>query len=615
MIIVYSELKKLLPNLNVSGRKLADDFTLIGHFCAGYKELSSHSGLDSESVDFWYDLEVRAANRPDCLGYIGLATDLSAFYKINLLLPSVETGYMQSLHNLDIKISTPQYVKSLQATKLIDLKIQPSPAWLQQLLNLHNINPINNLVDITNYIMLLYGIPCHAFDAKKIDNKLDWTTSKSEEKAVTFDGTILNLQEGNLVIKSGEQIVSMSSIGGENSGIDTYTTEAIVEVAIYDPTRVHKDNRALNIQTEAGSRLEKYITPGSLSQIIHHIQMLVVELCHGKLTNDNFSFENYIYTPLHIPFDSNLPSKYAGTNISTEESYEILSRLGCIKNPDGTITPPRERGDITQEEDLVEEVIRIYGYNKIGIENPIENSLKKDITPLVIKLSESIKNILVELGYDEIRGWPLIKTDQKIPEVSKEKYTTTQNSMNDEYFTLRQSIVETLTIQADIYSRFKVPSSKIFEIGKIFYQKDDQNIEAHSLGIYTTNPKDLDLISEKLNTQLTWKSHGSFYETILSNTSDFKEYTNNLPDTNAYELTTQITELDANIAFDKQQNPVDLLEKYFAKIDQNILWSLVIKDYFFDQKTGEHKYTFTACYYNCESSLAKQIHLEAFDLV
>ncbi len=611
MIIVLSELKKLLPDLPASGQKLADTFSLIGHFCAGYQK------VEGEEV---YDLEIRAANRPDCLGYIGIARDLAAYYKINppkLFDPDESPDpTIKSSENLKFKInvSAPHLVKTLRACKIIDLKIGPSPKWLQGLLTHHDINPINNLVDLTNYAMLLYGIPVHAFDAQKVNNQLEWCESKKGQTITTFDGTKLELQDGNLIIQSGDTPVSMSSIGGNNSGIDQNSTETILEVAIYDPYRVHQDNRALNIQTEAGSRLEKFLELQSLSTILHHLQKLVVEICSGKLTDEQFSFDNYVYTPPQIEFDPQLVSKFAGTNIPTETCYDILSRLDCQKNPDNTITPPFARTDINIQEDLIEEVIRIYGYDKITIEEPIDPTPKNPITPKIIELAESIKNILVQMGYDEIRSWPLVSKDNLLPELATGETIYAQNSINEEYPALRQTLISSLISQRNQYDRYKVPSTKFFEIGKIFNLTDGNYVEDHALGIYTDKPEDLQILEDKLQAKLTWTSYQNYHQAILTNILDFQEYKQEPPANNSYELTTQISELDATISLDSSQDSQKLIDTYTQKIDKNILFALVIKDYYLDPKTKHHNYTFTAWYYNCDSQTAKQTHLTAFNL-
>lgn len=611
MIIVYSHLKKLLPNLPTSGRKLADDFTLIGHFCAGLQT------IDGDDV---YDLEIKAANRPDCLGYFGIIHDLIAFYGLNKpdlfqANPSYANQHIsQKSQNFKITIdsSATPYIKAILACHWVNLKISPSPSWLIHLLTLHKINPVNNLVDLTNYIMLLYGIPCHAFDAQKVNQTLSWTTSLQTDNFQTLDGTNLKLQAGNLVIKSQNTPVSLSSIGGSNSGIDSTSQETIVEIAVYDPTRVHQDNRALDIQTEAGSRLEKFLDPSLLNPAFQYLKSQIQELCGGSQIGSDFIFTNYQSSQKLIPFDPNLPSLYAGIPISTSDSLRLLKQLGCTLNDNQTVTPPSFRTDISQEEDLIEEVIRLYGYNHIPTNQPIDSTLKNDITPDVVKLSETLKNLLFNLGYDEVRSWPIIKSDQKIPKISENNYIETENSMNEEYHTLRQSLIESLVSQVDSYSRLKVKAEKLFEIGKIFYQKENQYQESTALGIYTQNPEDLTTLANQIGIPLVWKNFKNFYQTILTGLSGFKSSTIQTPASSAYELNSQLVLLDTTLVYPTAQNPQELIYLNIQKINSPHLWSLIIKDYYLDPKTNTHHYTLTACYFNCDSETAKQIHQKTF---
>ncbi len=609
MIILLSELKKLLPNLSTSGLTLADDLTALGHFRSGYKKLENGDGL--------YDLEIKAANRPDCLGYIGLARDLAAFYNIKLILPHTPADNLETPKtndNFEISVTAPNLVQTLRATKLTNLKVGPSPAWLVNLLTCSNINPVNNLVDLTNYIMLLYGIPAHAFDAQKVNNTLCWSKSEPGDSLTTFDGTSLDLKKGHLIIKSGNTPVSMSSIGGDNSGIDETTTSSIIEIAVYDPVQVHHDNRNLNIQTEAGHRLEKYLSPQSVPTAFYHLEKLVTELCQGSPTGNYFVFDNYENNPKPIYLDPQNPSNYAGAKINPAQNQAILSRLGFTCSTENYYIAPYWRTDIFQEEDLIEEVLRIYDYRKIPWNESVEPSQKNDITPAIITLSESIKNILTENGFDEVRSWPVIRLDHKLANICQEQYITLENSMNEEFTTLRQSIIESLRVQVEDRIRFKAPISDLFELGKIFYEKDGRYIEHHAIGLHTNNSDILDLINNQLDTKLQFTKYQNFYQAIISDIKEFKVYDKNLVDLPSYELSGQMTELDATLYLDSKQDPKVLYQKYLNRLDKNILFSLAIKDYYFDIKNNKHNYTFTAQYFNCDSSKAKDVHLAAFEL-
>lgn len=618
MIVVYSQLKKLLPDLVAKGQDLADTFALIGHFCSSYQK---------DGLEEIYDLEVRAANRPDCLGYLGLARDLAAFYQILVAKPKPVTKKIEGssdARKINIQITAKDYVKALSACLITNLQISNSPDWLVKLLSYHSINSVNNLVDLTNYIMLLYGIPCHAFDADSVDYSLNWTTSKKGDTMTTFDGTKLVLPVGTLVIEDKNSIASLSSIGGQKTGINESSSNTILEMAIYDPTKVHTDSQVLNIQTEARLRLEKILSPAEIPEAFLHLQSLVLEYCHGEITEQFLNFQNFIPNNLQIKFDPESPTKYAGTNIPASTSIRILESLGCQVSLDFFITPPSWRTDINCQEDLIEEVIRIYGYNQIPTSEPIDPKPLPDITPIGLNLAVSTANILVSLGYDEIRSWTLIqekyllKDDPNTP-------VRTENNINDEYPFLRQSLISSLIKQADIYCRYLLPKPKFFEIGKIFSKTDSDYLENLAVAIFCQNEDELnqtvntitevlELDTSKIARTTYCNKDGYYTQLVLDGVRSFKNFNTQPKNTNAIELTTQVQSFDATISFDTEQKPEDLISLYSKKVSSTILWSMLVKDYYHDPKQKKHSYTLTAYYYNCTSQDAKSTHLRAFNL-
>ena len=564
MKIIYSHLQKLLPDLNVKPKQLANDLAMIGHLVASLEEMND---------EYVFDLEIRQ-NRADCLGYYGLARDLSVFYNISLKLPEVIT--LESANDtLPIRILSPD-VKRIQAIKITNITVSPSPKWLVEFLSLHDINSINNLVDLTNYAMLIYGIPCHAFDIAKTGDNLVWENSSKYTEFTTLDGTVLNLKD-NLIVSSQQECLSLGFIGGKSSRIDTSTTSTILEMAIYNPIRIRSDSRSLKTITEASVRLDKFLDTETIPPAFNFLVSQVLVLCGGNIASQLFEEYPQKYEPVTIPFDPTKPSQYAGVDISTEYANDVLARLGVINGQ-----PPSIRKDITIEEDLIEEVVRFYGYDKIPTTEPISSEALPDITPKVLYLIEKLKDELVSQGYDEIRSWPLVQK----PLSNKAIYT--QNSINSEYPVLRESIIQSLQNQLDQYNRYKLPHPKFFEIGKIYYQEGDKYIEKYALGTFDGQ---------------------EFKETILDDLDKPDSYIPSQQYNTAIELTSQIITLDANVTIDGHPDPVSLIKKYSGLIDKKILWSMEITDIF------ENKFTFRVCYYNCDDKTAKKIHLKTFNLI
>lgn len=623
MKIVYSELKKLLPNLTADYQQLRDDLTLIGHFASGF--------IKTEN-DQIYDLEIRQ-NRGDCQGYYGIAKDLSVFY--NIPLETIKSPLLQGegsakhLGILPIQINSSD-VKRILAVSIDNIVVKDSPKWLIDFLAYHEVNTINNIVDATNYIMLLYGIPCHAFDIHKTSLNLIWENNNNKFKNfTTLDGTTLKLEADNLIISNQNEPLSLSFIGGQNSGIGLDTHSTILEMAVYNRSRVRKDSRSLKTITEASIRLDKDLDTETIPLAFNHLIQLILELSHGQISSQ--VFENYaIHSNLEkIEFNPNSPSQFSGINIPSDFAIDCLKRLDCQieKQNENSylITPPSIRKDISLTEDLIEEVIRFWGYNKIPLDMPISSEKLPDIAPPVLHLIDSIQNILIELGYDEVRSWPLIKESSLLPKLAPtgQKPIYTQNSINSEFPVLRQSIISSLIQQQDQYARYKVPQNCFFEIGKIFYQENNQYQEKYSLGLFNMSEEKLKQDIEHLFTKLEIPAPqiirfcGSFIEIYLDEIShlDFKKIEQSVSINSAYELTSQIITLDANITLDQEENSTDLINKYSQIIGDKYLWQLIITDSYHDIKINKYRYTFRASYFNTDDKTAKALHLKSFDLV
>lgn len=599
MKIIYSQLQKFLPDLSVKPEQLRDDLTMIGHFTNFFEK------IDGEIV---FDLDIKV-NRGDCLGCYGLARDLSVFY--NLPLKNLSSDITSSSdYLLPIQITT-NTVNRVMAVKISNLKNSSSPIWLQTFLKCHGTKSINTLVDLTNYIMFLYGIPNHAFDTAKSGDNLIWELNSKFKNFTNLDGSKLILDNKILMINNPDKALSLSFWGGEACAINSDTNEAIIEMAIYDRITVRQNSRQLKSVTEASIRLEKDLDPELIPNAFNHLINLILENCGGQINSQIF---NYYPNKLEIPsieFDSKKPSLVSGIEIPTDFSIDCLTRLGCqIEN--SSIIPPSIRKDITIEADLVEEVIRFWGYQKIPKHQPLVFKPLKDITPPEIYLIENLKDKLIQLGYDEVLTWPLVTTP-----LNPKTVITTQNSINSEAIYLRQSLIPSLTQQLDQYNRFKLPQPQFFEIGKIFSKTRDSFIEKNTLGIYHHNIDQLrkDVLQNVFTDENNIKFNGNFVEIILDDLEKPQKYIPDQHQNTAIELTSQIISLDANLTLDQKSKPIELIKKYSQIIGSQYLWQLIITDIYHDSKTNQYRYTFQASYFNLDDKTAKSIHLKAFDLI
>jgi phenylalanyl-tRNA synthetase beta chain len=585
MKLIYSYLQKFLPGLDVEPQKLRDDLTMIGHFTNYFEQ------IEDEIV---FDMDIKV-NRGDCLGYYGLAQDLSVLYDLpltkipDLILPADQLP-------LPISVTSPDVTRVMSA-KISNVKVSSSPDWLVKFIKLHNINTVNNIVDLTNYVMFMYGIPNHAFDTNISSDHLIWENNHGKNsKFTTLDGTILNLTDDNLVISNPQEVLSTDLVGGKNSGINNTTTNIIIEVAIYNRIRIRLDSKELKTVTEASIRLEKDLDPDTIPLAFNQLTKLIVDNCGGQISSSIYDYYPNPATLPQIEFDFSLPGIISGINIPSEFGDKTLLKLGCQINGN-IISPPSIRKDISIPEDLSEEIIRFFGYDKIPKDQPLITKTLTDITPKEIYQIEELKDKLVALGYDEVLTWPLVNSP-----VDQTTVITTQNSINSESIYLRQSLIPSLKQQLDQYLRYKLPQPQFFEIGKIFYQENGKYIEKNALGIYNQDPSSF----EKLGLDL--KIEGNFAEIILDNLPKPDNYIPPTQNNNAVELTSQIITLDANVNLTDKKDPLELIKEYSSKIDPAILWSMEIVDIY------ENRYTFRVSYYNCDDKTAKKIHLSTFNL-
>jgi phenylalanyl-tRNA synthetase beta chain len=583
MKLIYSHLQKFLPTLDIAPEKLRDDLSMIGHFCNFYEKIAD---------EIVFDLDIKV-NRGDCLGYYGLARDLAVFYNLPLQLSATTLQTPNSKYHLPIEVTSPDITR-VMAIKISNVKVGPSSAWLSQFCAIHQINSVNNIVDLTNYVMFMYGIPSHAFDVAKSTDHIIWENNHGKTtNFTTLDGTTLNLSPENLVISNPAEVLSTDLVGGKNSGITDATTDIIIEVAIYNRVRIRLDSKQLKTITEASTRLEKDLDCELIPLAFSELTRLILENCGGQIDSSLFDYYPTPVTPPVIDFDPNLPSEISGIDIPTTFAIDVVKKIG-------------HRPDLSIPQDLAEEVIRFWGYQTIPTNKPVSPTSLPDITAKILYLIEELKDKLVDLGYDEIRSWPLVQHPLDNQAIK------TQNSINSEFPYLRQSIIQSLEFQLDQYQRLKLPNPQFFEIGKVFYQQNGKYFEKYSLGLYHHNS---DLLQKDIITlNPNFQSQDNYFEIILDDLASPEIYSPKAIANQAVELTSQIITLDANITLPKKREYQQLIHEYQQKISENLLWQILIIDEYFDSKTNLYRYTFRVSYYNCTDKIAKSTHLLAFNL-
>lgn len=308
------------------------------------------------------------SNRPDCLSVVGLAREAAASFGETLQppTPTLKGGTGNVEEYLKVAINDPEKCYRYIGAVVTDVKIEPSPRWLRERLRASGVRPINNIVDITNYVMLEYGQPMHAFDIRYLDNnEVNVRCATNGEKIVTLDGIERLLDVDMLVIADANKPVAVAGVmGGEYSGVMDETNTIVFESACFNGSSVRSTAKKLGMRTESSARFEKELDPNGCLNSIYRALALVEELNVGNIVNGLVDCNYNQRKPRVIPFNWKWVNKFVGIDVSAEKQKEILERIGFTVNNDA-ITVPTFRNDVEHLADISEEIARFFGYENI----------------------------------------------------------------------------------------------------------------------------------------------------------------------------------------------------------------------------------------------------------
>lgn len=453
---------------------IADGIFLINEDCEIGQDIHEAIGLNDTSVEF----EI-TSNRPDCLSVVGLAREAAVTFDTELCLESPSfKGIPDDINNylkVDIENETlcPRYAAGI----VKNVKIGPSPRWMRERLRASGIRPINNLVDITNYVMLEYGQPMHAFDLRYVkDSHIIIRNAKDGETITTLDDQERKLSSEMLVIADSEKPIAVAGImGGEYSGIMDDTTTVVFESAYFEPVQVRRTAKKLGMRTDASARYEKGLdVEGCIRSLTRALQLVEV-LGAGEPINTHIDIVKNIKPRNEIPFDSNWINGFLGTDISEKEMIKILKSLD-IEVENGKCISPSFRIDLERPADIAEEVARIYGYNNIP-STVLTGTANASLTPEQ-KYIRTIENTMVSLGCYGILTYSFTspKCFDKIclPSDSKLRNTITiTNPLGEDTSIMRTTALPSmLDILAGNYKN-RNANVKLFEIGKEYIPTEE----------------------------------------------------------------------------------------------------------------------------------------------
>ncbi|HDB3779372.1 TPA: phenylalanine--tRNA ligase subunit beta [Staphylococcus aureus] len=428
--------------------------------------------LDDQVMEF--DL---TPNRADALSMIGTAYEVAALYNTKMTKPETTSNELELSANdeLTVTIENEDKVPYYSARVVHDVTIEPSPIWMQARLIKAGIRPINNVVDISNYVLLEYGQPLHMFDQDAIGSQQIVVRQANEgEKMTTLDDTERELLTSDIVITNGQTPIALAGVmGGDFSEVKEQTSNIVIEGAIFDPVSIRHTSRRLNLRSESSSRFEKGIATEFVDEAVDRACYLLQTYANGKVLKDRVSSGELgaFITPIDITADK--INRTIGFDLSQNDIVTIFNQLGFdteINDDVITVLVPSRRKDITIKEDLIEEVASIYGYDDIPSTLPVFDKVTSgQLTDRQYK-TRMVKEVLEGAGLDQAITYSLVsKEDATAFSMQQRQTIDLLMPMSEAHASLRQSLLPHLIEAASYNVARKNKDVKLFEIGNVFF--------------------------------------------------------------------------------------------------------------------------------------------------
>ncbi len=471
-------------------KNLTDNLTMIGHLLDKQSLASQGPGkkdvVDGETI---VDLELRG-NRADCYSILGIAREIGAIYGIKTKpLQTAKLIRANKLERISLNIKTP-LVRRAMITKILNVKIIPSPKWLSQKLKLYGMESVNNMVDLTNYVMIETGEPMHAFDLDKIGENLEIRPAKDREKITTFQGSTLTLTKEDLVWAKDNYVLSVAgAIGEKHNSISNSTKNILLEAANYDRANIRKSVYKHNLLTEAGIRHEKDLDPNMVEGAIARFIYFIKKYDWGESDHLVYDYYPNKISPWKLTLSLKQLADLGGIEISKKEIVKILKNLNfrilSLSKNDINVEIPTYRTDVTIDEDLIEEVLRIYGYENIPA-HVLSLEIPKQITPDFIIQENSLRQNGGAVGFNEAITSSFVKEDlgslNKHAMVAEASVISLMNPPSQDVKNMRETLLPNLyeLTKKAVYQG--ADESRLFEIGKIYYKEKGKYLEKRKIG-------------------------------------------------------------------------------------------------------------------------------------
>lgn len=466
--------------LGIAGDKPVHGLMILPKDTSIGVDIKSVIPLESAIIDF----EI-TSNRADCFSIIGMARETAATLGLTYKMPNLKYSEEDKTNITDsykVEIKSP-LCRRYMAKGISNIKIEPSPQWMQERLLEADVRPINNIVDITNFVMLELGQPLHAFDARDIvSNTIVVDTGKDGEKFVTLDEEERTIDSSMLCIKDGDKTIGLAGVmGGLNSEVKEDTSMIVLESANFNGLNIRNTSKKLGLRTEASTKFEKDLDPNLCKLAIDRVCALVEELGAGKVMTGVIDIYNEVKEPHTLEVDSNWVNRFLGSNISKEDMKRYLDGLDLtteIKGDVLVVNCPTFRSDLNIKEDIVEEIARIHGYNNFESTLPHCEAIKSGKSDKH-KLEDKIIEALVASGINQSISYSFVsnKIFDKllIPQDSElRNVVEIRNPLGEDFKVMRTT---TLASMMESLARNYVKSNEsamLFEIGKVYIRNTDE---------------------------------------------------------------------------------------------------------------------------------------------
>lgn len=529
-------------------------------------------------------------NRADALSMRGVAYEVGALYHQTPHFECkevIEHQNKQIENYLSVEVESQKDTPTYTMRLITDVTIKESPLWLQTRLMNAGIRPINNIVDVTNFVLLEFGQPMHAFDYDKIGSKeILVRRAKEGETLITLDEEERTLTPENIVVTNGYKPLALAGVmGGLESEITGKTTTVALESALFDAVSIRQTSKVFHLRSESSSRFEKGINPATVKEALDFASAMIVELAGGEVVSGILTASEYKASNVEVPITLDRINEYLGTQLGEREVGEIFASLGfpyTEENQQFVVSIPPRRWDISIEADIIEEVARIYGYDSLPSTLPSGQALAGSLTKEQQLMRES-KQVLEGAGLFEAISY-VLTTKEKATDFRLKKADTIAVDwpMTEEHAVLRQSLVSGLLDDVAYNQARKNGNVAFYELGRVFYQADaglpiEENHLAFALtGLWETKDwqtekQPVDFFLAKGVLEELFEVYGIKQQVIFEATDEFAELHPG--------RTAKILLNDQLIGFIGQVHPetskhYDITETYVAEIDLEAVFSM-----------------------------------------